>query len=173
MVDGAPHGEEVRLNPFFWTKGNRDSGYRLMDLFGFHLGGLVFRVIAGRYPEGACQPPHVDVVHGYEIYRAVFVLKQAQEGGELYVPDPIFEFGSRFVVFNPKFQHQVMPVITGVRYSILFTLMVPTSNPDEKIDKLKESVMRQYKVALDQEIANEVKLKRKSRKKSSRVVAGR
>jgi hypothetical protein len=158
-----------RLFPF--EKGNRDTGYRLVDLLGFHIGTFQFRLILGRYPEGASQPPHVDVLHTQDIYRVVVVLKNAKAGGELYVPNADFQLGERVYFFNPKYQHQVLPVLEGVRYSLLFSFLTPKSleqmeKSREMIEEVRKDVFAKLGVKKDED-----RVHRKSPKKNRRAVS--
>ena len=118
----AYEGLANRYWPLAWQDGNRtkEGKYKLTGIFDFQLLDRIhFQGLLAHYPEGACQPPHVDELKKYHIYRMVVVLKKG-EGGEL-VGGRVHKFGRLYFMRPDLYQHEVTPVTKGERISLLLS----------------------------------------------------
>jgi hypothetical protein len=136
---------------FRWNRGNRDTGYRLLNVCEVFLGELGVKVLVGRYPEGSSQPPHTDQVSDHNLYRVALTLKKAKKGGEWVAPWANLKIGDRVLVFDPSTKHELTEIEEGTRWSVLVTFFTPKTKTEieeaylERKRKIAEEFVKKAK----------------------------
>ena len=98
-----------------WQPGRQNTGYEKM-LLATAKWPVPFDMYLLRFREGQVIPPHTDKVASGEHHRLNIVLKEADEGGEFFCSNPIYE-SRRIKYFRPdQSEHQVTEIVSGSRY---------------------------------------------------------
>lgn len=99
-----------------WTKGRQGTGYEKLKIFEMghsRIGGIDAYLLL--YKPGDSIPVHVDPVPGKRHYRLNLTLRNAKEGGELWVEKTIIKLGPLTIFRSDLAKHAVTPLITGTR----------------------------------------------------------
>jgi hypothetical protein len=100
-----------------WTKGRQGTGYeklKLLELGHRSIGGIDAYLL--KYGVGDSIPVHTDPVPGKRHYRLNLTLRNAKEGGELWVEKKILGIGKRIILFRSDLaKHSVTEIGSGVR----------------------------------------------------------